>query len=45
MTNDKLQLQVGCTTAVIKFQIRHQNIKSTQEFNIEIIRRGVELKL
>ena len=36
--------QVGYTTTVIKMLITHQNIKSIPEFNIEIIRRGVELK-
>ena len=44
MTNGGLQLQVGYTTTVIKTLIKHQNIRSMPEFNIEIIRRGVELK-
>ena len=44
MTNGRLQLQVGYTTTVIKTLITHQNIRSMPEFNIEIIRRGVELK-
>ena len=44
MKNGGLQLQVGYTITVIKMSIRHQNIRSMPEFNIEIIRRGVELK-
>ena len=44
MTNGGLHLQVGYTTTMIKTLIRHQNMRSMPEFNIEIIRRGVELK-
>ena len=35
---------MGYTTPVIKMFIRHKNLKSVLEFNIEITRRGVEIK-
>ena len=44
VTNGRLQLLVGYTTPAIKMLIKHQNIKIISEFNIGIIRRGVQLK-